>query len=141
MKVLKYIAQIIASVAFTFIACWVLAWLLSRLLIWMAGLSVGWMIVLIIIFGGTLTSLIVGAGSLLAIPYFWTNKNNIVSTVLSTILIVVNYIWWIITIWKIPHGDSFVEIVTLLVFTGLLLELGYCFVAATISGYHGMEDW
>ena len=137
MKVLKYIAQILAAVAYSFVVAWVLGWLLNLLFNWMISLSIGWMIVLLLLGGSALTFLIISLGSFGSMPFLWTNKKNIVATILSVLLMMVLFGNGVISMFRFPHGGGFVPIVTLIVFTGIFLGLGFFFVSGAIHGYIG----
>ena len=140
MKVLKYIAQILAAVAYSFVVAWLIGWLLQLLFNWMLSLSIGWMIVLLL-FGGTLlTMLVMGLGSIGIYPYRWTNKKNIVATVLSVLMMVALFGNWVISMFRFPHGGGFVPIVTLIVFVGIFLYLGFLFVMGAIGSYYGDDE-
>lgn len=139
MNVLKYIGQILGSVIYTFIITWLLSWLFSFVFRWMITLSTGWMIVLIIVGLGVLFGLITGLGSLGVMLYFLTNKDNIVAVILSVLITAIQFIYWDISIWRLPHDNSFVSIVTLLFFTAVFFYLGFTFIAGEIQAYHGNE--
>ena len=139
MKALKYIAQILAAVAYSFVIAWVLGWLLSLLFNWMISLSVGWMIVLLLLGGSALTFLIFSLGSVASLPFIWTNKKNIVATILSVLLMVVLFGNWVVSMFRFPHGGGFVPVVTLIVFTVIFLELGFIFISGAIHGFLGDE--
>ena len=89
MKVLKYIAQIVAAVAYSLVIEGLFGWLLSLLFKWMISLSIFWMIT-ILFFGGTIFSLLIyGLGSFAVYPFTLTNKKNIVAAILSVLMMVV----------------------------------------------------
>ena len=139
MKVLKYITQIFAAIAYSFVLACVLGWFLNLIFSRMISLSVGWMIILLLFGGSALTFLIFNLGIFGVYPFLWTNKKNIIATVLSALLMVVLFGNWVISMFKFPHGGGFVPVVTLIVFTILFLELGYIFVLGAIQGYNGGE--
>ena len=139
MKVLKYIAQIVAAVAYSLVIEGLFGWLLSLLFKWMISLSIFWMITLLF-FGGTIFSLLVyGLGSFAAYPFTWTNKKNIVATILSVLMMVVLFGNWVISMFGFPHGGGFVPVVTLIIFTCIFLYLGFTIVGGAIVSYRGVE--
>ena len=135
MKALKYIAQVLAGIAYTVLATWLFCWLMNLLTRWMFNLSVGWMIVLLIVCIGAIWLLVIRISCIESIPYYYTNGENIVAVVLSVLLTVVQVVFGIWSIWNLPHNNEFVPIVSLIITTELLLVFGGTFVTMQIGAY------
>lgn len=140
MKALKYIGQVVASIIYTFIITWVLQWLLSLLFMWMITLSTGWMIALVILGISALFGVVMLISNLGVVPYFWTNKENIVSVIVSVVITVSTFGYFLISTWSYPHDNGFVTIVTLLFFTVVFISLAYTFVTGQIAAYRGIDN-
>ena len=137
MKALKYIVQILTSIVYSSVLAWFLGWLLYLLFNWVISLSARW-IVFLFLFGGSsfiayiFILVLGGVGSL---PFLWTNKENIVATILSILVMVVLFVYWVISLFKIPHGGGFVPVFSLIYFVSIFLGIAASITIGSIRGY------
>ena len=134
MKVLKFIGQILAAVFYTCIFTGIMYYIIVLPLAFVLTLP-WWGIMLFIFLGGGILegiiSLLCGAG---LVPYTWISNNNIVSTMISILLILFNVGVNIYRVWQFLWGNGTLAIVFGVVVTVMLLQ----FIYASIFGIYGL---
>ena len=140
MKALKYISQVLVAAAIATLITWLLTYLFSRLFEWMLNLSNIWMLVVLIGGGSAIITLLTSVASNLTFPFIWSNHENIVAVIISSLITLTQTVLWVITTWNLPH-HGFIPFITWLFVLITVILLGIGLIYIEIICYRGFEDY
>lgn len=130
MSALKFLGQILASVVYTFIYTGIMYLVIVFPLAYIISLPWWGILLVMMFFGGLLQGLIhilAGSGIL---PYMWIVNRNIVATIISVVLILINVGSNIIRVWSAIGGGGTWAFIFGLAVSALLIE----FIVMSIFG-------
>lgn len=140
MKALKSIGQVLAAIVYTCIFTGLLYMITVLPLAWLLTLKTAVMILVLIILGGLIQFVVIGAQTLLLMPYMWIVKNNIVSLVISIGLMSFNLIRSDVIVWQGVSGHGRSAVVIAVIITILIAEALIGSVFSVISLYSESKD-
>lgn len=130
MSALKFLGQILASVVYTFIYTGIMYLVIVFPLAYIISLPWWGILLVMMFFGGLLQGLIhilAGSGIL---PYMWIVNKNIVATIISVVLILINVGSNMIRVWSAIGGGGTWAFIFGLAVSALLIE----FIVMSIFG-------
>lgn len=130
MSALKFLGQILASVVYTFIYTGIMYLVIVFPLAYIISLPWWGILLVMMFFGGLLQGLIhilAGSGML---PYMWIVNKNIVATIISVVLILINVGSNMIRVWSAIGGGGTWAFIFGLAVSVLLIE----FIVMSIFG-------
>ena len=137
MRILEYIGQIVAAVIYTLFVTWLFSWAIDKLFMLLVSVSTFWSIVIFVISSSFIKSLVQLISVFVVYPFYWINRGNIVSVVLSVLITIAQVVLWIIMLFEFPaECNPYIEIVSKIYIMGLLLGVGYTFVIGQIGSYN-----
>ncbi len=139
MKALKYIAQVLAAAALATLITWLMTYLIGWIFEWILGLSNFWMLVVLVVGESAIIGILTAAASILALPFAWSNFENIVAVIISALITLTQTILWVISAWNLPH-HGFIPFITWLFIIVTVVLLGIGLVGIEIKCYRGLED-
>lgn len=140
MKALKSTGQVLAAIVYTCIYTGLLYMILVLPLTWLLTLKTAVMILTLVILGGIIQFVIIGAHTLLLMPYMWIVKNNVVALVISICLMLFNLIRSDVTVWKsvLGHGSS--AVVVAVIITVFIVEALISSIISVLSLYSDSKE-
>lgn len=130
MSALKFLGQILASVVYTFIYTGIMYLVIVFPLAYIISLPWWGILLVMMFFGGLLQGLIhilAGSGIL---PYMWIVNRNIVATIISVVLILINVGSNMVRVWSAIGGGGTWAFIFGLAVSALLIE----FIVMSIFG-------
>ena len=130
MSALKFLGQILASVVYTFIYTGIMYLVIVFPLAYIISLPWWGILLVMMFFGGLLQGLIhilAGSGIL---PYMWIVNKNIVATIISVVLILINVGSNMVRVWSAIGGGGTWAFIFGLAVSALLIE----FIVMSIFG-------
>lgn len=135
MKALKAIGQVLAAIIYTNLYTGLLYLITVTPVAWILTLKPIVMILLIILLGGIIQGIIIGAQTLIMIPYVWIVKKNIVALAISIGFMLFNIIRSGVRLWQCNVGNGMWATIILVVISILLLESLVVSVVSVIGAY------
>ena len=133
MNILKYLAQIVASIVYSNLFTGLMYLIIVLPIAWVLSLP-WWGILLVIVLGGGIIEGIISLLQVLGImPYTWIVKNNTTALVLSILIILFNLGRSTFVLWKSLIGQGTLAIILAIVFTGLIIQLVFSVIPALIT--------
>lgn len=136
---MKYLLQILSALLYPLLYTGLMYLVILIPLTWILSLSIGWMIVAYVVFGGLIEGAIVLMNSFGLAPFIWINKKNKVSTFISIALCVLFSVWNVISVWGIYSDHGARGVIAAIVFTLLMLQFAVISVVSMI-GFVSKEE-
>jgi hypothetical protein len=128
-KILRYIIFLLICI----LAIWIIYWAFGHLLIWFLGLSIFWLIVILILFGSAIWGLFKFLSSILMYLVSRISPNRVLGAYTILILSIISGIWVIYNSWTLDIKYSGNVIFVAIVFTILALELTYALYYGSVK--------
>lgn len=106
MKTLKYIGQLLAALVYTPIYTFILYALIVFPIIWFASMSLKWIIIAVIFFGGVIEGLIFLMKFIGFIPFAWIFKDNKCAVWISAAIMVILTVICLYSVWSVLSQDG-----------------------------------
>ena len=139
MKIIKYVLQILGAAALAFVVTWLLSRLIGLVFGWLLSLPNFWMLV-VLVFGETiLIGVLFSVASIISVPFLWTNNKNIVAVIISSLIVIIQIVLWIIYAWQLPH-HGFIPFITWFFVLTTVVLLGIGLIMIEVKCYKSIEQ-
>lgn len=135
MKAIKSIGQVLAAIIYTNLYTGLLYLITVTPVAWILTLKPIVMILLIILLGGIIQGIIIGAQTLIMVPYVWIVKKNIVALAISIGFMLFNLVRSGVRLWQCNMGQGTWATIILIVISILILEALIGSVVCVIGVY------
>lgn len=140
MKALKFLGQILSAIVYTCLFTGVMYLVLIYPLAWILSLPPFWTIAVFLILGGLIEGLQITLQTFATLPYKWIVNKNIVSLVISIILILFIMIRSDVILWKDLSSQGTIAIIFAVIATILIIQFVVGAISCIVGLYSEFED-
>jgi len=137
MKALKAIGQVLAAILYTNLYTGLLYLIIVMPVTWILTLRPLIIVILVIFLGGIIQSIIIGAQTLIFVPYVWIVKRNVIALLVSIGFMLFNLVRSAVRLWQCNLGQGTWITILLVVFSLMILE---ALIISVVGVYKAYSD-